>query len=238
MAALSGQRTLAQLRSVIGAVLFEQTAPSASTYPTADSIDDKVNEVYRDVFAKRTWWWAYGEATINATANNKLLTMPDTVERIWGMQIQGINQPIRYVPRNRLLLGYPGGWNQVGASQPIYWTDAAPASNNALQVNLFPEPNSAYTITYQYQPRLTVLTSALYSIIPPEFEDVLVFGALSDLLSQLSDQRAPFYQQKFDKLMNSMWMRQEETLDGAVSAMDASDTQVQGWPGLVQPYIR
>jgi hypothetical protein len=239
MAALNGQRTFLQLQNAVGAVLFEQTAPSADTYPTLASIKDKINEVYRRVYVKQPWLWGYAETTINTTANNKLLTMPDGVQKIWGLQLQSINQPIRYVPRNKLLLSYPGGWNQVNDSYPIFWTDAEQASNNAMQINLFPAPDAVYTITYQYQVRLTPLSAdGDYSVIQPEYEDVLIYGTLADLLRQLSDQRADYYEAKYAEIQRAMWMDAEKKFDYMDAQMQYGGNMVAGWPGLVQPYLQ
>jgi len=238
MAALSGQRTFLQLQNAVGAVLLEQTALSTSTYPTLDSVKAKINEVYRDIVSKHPWLLDYAETTFNTVANTARVTLADGIERVNGMQIQGINLPIRYIPRNKLLLAYPGGWNQITPGQPIYWTDAPQASNNALQIDLFPAPGSIFTVTVQYQLRLTPLSAdGDYSIIPPEFEDILIYGTLADFLAQLSDARRDYYQARYAELQSKLWMRDQTNLDGIGSQMDYSAGQVAGWPGMVQPYI-
>jgi len=238
MPALNGQRTFLQLQNAIGAVLLEQTALSTSTYPTLASVKEKINEVYRDVVVKHPWLLDYAETTFATVANTARVTLADTIERIGGMQLQGTNQPIRYIPRNKLLLAYPGGWNQITPGQPIYWTDAPQASNNALQIDLFPAPNAIMTVTIQYQLRLTPLSSDTdYSIMPPEFENILIYGALADFLQQLSDKRSEYYQARYAELQNKLWMRDQSNMDGMGSQMDYSAGQVAGWPGIIQPYI-
>jgi hypothetical protein len=238
MAALNGQRTFLQLQNAVGAVLLEQTALSASSYPTLDSVKAKINEVYRDVVAKHPWLLDYAEATFNTVANTARVTLADGIERVNGMQIQGLNLPIRYMPRNKLLLAYPGGWNQMTPGQPLYYTDAPQASNNALQVDLFPAPGSIYTVTVQYQARLTPLSSDTdYSIMPPEFENILIYGTLADMLAQLSDVRRDYYQARYGELQSKLWLRDQTNLDYIGSQMDYSAGQVQGWPGIIQPYI-
>lgn len=238
MAALNGQRTFLQLQNAVGAVMLEQTALSSSTYPTLDSVKAKINEVYRDVVVKHPWLLAVAQTTFNTVTNTQLVTLSDNIERVIGMQLQATNQPIRYIPWNKLMLAYPGGWNQITPGQPIYWTDAPQASNNALQVYLFPAPNSVMTVTVQYQLRLTPLSSDTdYSILPPEFENILIYATLADLLSQLSDTRREYYQARYTELMSKLWMRDQTNLDGMGSQMDYSAGQVAGWPGIIQPYI-
>jgi hypothetical protein len=238
MAALNGQRTFLQLQNAVGAVMLEQTALSASTYPTLDSVKAKINEVYRDVTAKHPWLMTLAQTTFNTVTNTQLVTLADGVERVIGMQLQGTNQPIRYMPFNKLMLAYPGGWNQITPGQPIYWTDAPQAANNAQQIYLFPAPNGVMTVTVQYHLRLTPLSQDTdYSIIPPEFEDILIYGTLADMLAQLSDSRRDYYQARYDQLQSKLWMRDQTNLDGMGSQMDYSAGQVQGWPGIIQPYI-
>lgn len=238
MAALNGQRTFLQLQNAVGAVLLEQTALSTSTYPTLASVQSKINEVYRDVVSKHPWLITLSQTTFNTVTNTQLVTLSDNIERILGMQIQGLNLPIRYLPLNKLDLAFPGGWNQITPGQPLYWTDAPQASNNAMQIYLFPAPNAAMTVTIQYHLRLTPLSAdGDYSIIPPEFENILIYGALADFLAQLSDARREYYQARYAELQSKLWMRDQTNLDGIGSQMDYSAGQVQGWPGMVQPYI-
>lgn len=231
MPALTGQRAGDALVAAVGEVLFEQTAPSTTTYPTATSILSKLNEVQRRVATQHPWLWNQEEATIACTANTKTVTLADSCERVIGIQIQGSNQPVRYIPRNRLMLEYPGGWSSIGASTPYAWTDAELASNNALQIDLFPTPDSAYTLTLQVQKRLAAITnsSSSYSAIPPEYEDILIYATCADFLRMLSDNRADYYEAKAREISARMWMRDEQNLDGVQAAMVAPGGNTETW---------
>jgi len=216
MAALTGQRAGDALLSTIGAILLEQTALSTSTYPTLTFATEKLNEVYRRIQGMHPWTWLYKEATVSTVAGTKEVTLADDCERPIGMQIQGSAQGVRYMPRNRILLEYPGGWSSVGNTTPWWWTESAPAANNAQAIALFPTPDAAYTLTYQYQARPAAITNASnsYSVMRPEYEDALIYGTVADLFRMLSDPRADYYEAKFREIMARCWRRDEQQLDG------------------------
>lgn len=231
MAALTGQRDGAALLASIGAIVLEQTALSTTTYPTLAYATEVLNQTYRQVLRQHPWLWAIDEVTKATTANTKTVVLDDAVERIIGIQIQGSSQAVRYVPRNRLMLEFPGGWSSIGAGIPTVWTDAEGATNNALQIDLFPTPNDALTLTIQCQKRPAAITnsSSSYSIIPPEWEDALIYGTVAELFAMLSDNRASFYASKYQETMARMWLRDEQNLDGVQSAMIGGGVSMDTW---------
>lgn len=236
MAALSGQKTFLELQNAVGLILFNQTAPSTQTNPTLAQIKDKINEYYRNIFQRQPWKWAYGQATFNTVAGTHLVTLPDNVFKVWALEIQGNNWYLQYVPNNKFFRAYPGAWQTMGNNQPYVYTDAPAASNNAKQIDLFPTPDAVYTVYYQFQKRLTSLSAdADYSIMPPEYENAMIYGAAKDLLALLADNRAAYYQTEYEKIMSAMWMDEERNLDYMDTAMSPEVNGTQ-WPGVIRPY--
>lgn len=237
MAALDGQRTFLQLQNAVGLILFNQTTPSTTTSPTLAQIKEKINEYYRNIMQKMPWAWDYSQTTLSTVAGTNIYALPDTVFKPWALQIQGNNWYIQYVPNNKLFRGYPGAWQTMGNNQPYLWTYGPPASNNALQIELFPTPDAVYTVYYQYQKRLTSLSAdGDYGVIPPEYENAIVYGAAKDLLALLADNRAPYYAEEYKKIISDMWMNEEKNLDYMDSAMSPEVNGTQ-WPGVIRPYV-
>lgn len=237
MAALSGQRTFLELQNAVGVILFNQTALSATTNPTLAQVKDKINEYYRNIFQRQPWKWALDESTFSTVAGTKRVTMPDNVFKVWSMQIQGNNWYLKYVPQNKFLRGYPGAWQTMGQNQPYLYIGAPNASNNALQFDLFPTPADTYTVYYQFVKRLTPLTNdSDYSVMEPEYENAIIYGAAKDLLALLGDNRAAYYQAEYEKIMSAMWMDEERNLDYMETAMSPEVNGTQ-WPGVIRPYV-
>jgi len=236
MAALAGQRTFLELQNAVGVILFNQTALATTTNPTLAQVKEKINEYYRNIFQKQPWKWAYSSSTFVTVAGTKLVTMADNVQKIWALEIQGNNGYIQYVPNNKFYRANPGGWTTMGNGQPYIYTDAPPASNNAMQIDLFPAPDAVYTVYFQFQKRLTSLSAdGDYSIIPPEYENALVYGAAKDLLALLADNRASYYETEYKKIMSDMWMNEERNLDYQDTDMEQNAGGNQ-WPGVIRPY--
>lgn len=237
MAALDGQRTFLQLQQAVSQIIFGQTFASTATNPTLSQVKEKLNEYYRNIFRKQPWKWAYGQSTFTTSQGTKLVTFPDNVQKVWALEIQGNNWYLQYVPNNKFFRGYPGAWQTMGQNQPYIYTDAPPASNNALQIDLFPTPDATYTVYYQFQKRLTSLSAdGDYSIIPPEYENALIYGAAKDLLANLADTRAGYYSDQYKEIMSEMWMNEERNLDYMDAAMSPEVNGTQ-WPGVIRPYV-
>lgn len=237
MAALAGQRTFLEIQNAIAAILSNQLTLSTTSNPTLAQVKEKINEYYRNVFQKQPWKWAYDQATFDTAAGTKRVTFPDNVQKVWALEIQGNNWYLQYVPNNKFFRAYPGAWQTMGNNQPYVYTDAPPASNNALQIDLFPTPDNTYTVYYQFQKRLTSLSAdGDYSIIPPEYENLLIYGPAKDLLARLADNRAAYYEAEFKKIMSDMWMNEERNLDYMDTAMSPEVNGTQ-WPGVIRPYV-
>lgn len=234
MAALNGQRTFAQIKAEIDSHVFIQSSNSTTTYPTTSMINNIVNKWYKRFVSKRKWLWLTAKGTVTASASTALLTMPDTVARVANLNIRSISANIPVYTRQSFLAEYPSGWNNTGEGIPIIAVENVPASNNAIQYELWPTPNANYTINYDGWLHVTPLSAdGDYSIIPPEFEDVLVHGPVSEIFVMLKDERASYHQAEVDKIGERAFM-QDEDMIMSINQMRGNDT-MSGQP-LVYPY--
>lgn len=235
MAALNGQRSLTQIIAEIDSTLFNQGSSSATSYPTQAMLVNIVNKWYKRVVSAGKWQWATGEGTITTVIGTQRITMPDA--NMWpeNFNIRNISQNIPVYTRQQFLASYPSGWTNVGQGIPLIAVEAIPAANNAKQYDLWPIPNAVYTINYDGFIHVTplVLTSNEYSIIPPEYDDVLVHGPLSEALVMLADARSPYHQQEADSIMKRLWKDNEDMIStiNQVRGFDANSTT-----SLVFPY--
>jgi hypothetical protein len=198
-------------------------------------INNLVNKWYMRFVSKRKWLWLTAKGTVTATSGVALLTMPDTVARVANLNIRNISSNLPVYTRQKFLAQYPSGWNNTGEGIPIIAVENVPASNNAIQYELWPTPNANYTINYDGWLHVTPLSGASdYSIIPPEFEDILVHGPVSEgLVMQNELTRAAYHQGEVDKIGERAFI-QDEDMIMSINQERSNDTQ-SGQP-LVFPY--
>lgn len=214
MANLYGQRTLSQIETEIGQNLLGATSLSTSTYPTLAHVDQVINKHYKRVYSKYWPLWALKSSTFPTVDGTTNYTMPDTVQTILGMQVQGLAYRITHLDQQTFFQMYPMGWTNFGKAVPLYWINSTPAANNALTIDLFPTPNAAYTVSYQYIARFVELSGASdISVIPPEYDDILVHAPLAEFFTMLGDPRAAYHQGEADKINFRLW-QQTETMRG------------------------
>lgn len=239
MANLAGQRTGAQILAAIGSILFQQTAASSSTYPTSTTILELMNRYYKTFVSKYEFLWSMKSTTINTVSGTTTLVMPDDVQKVYQMQIRANGRYLQYLPRKVFERMYPMGWTNVGNSQPVYYVEAAPASNNALQFDLFPTPDAVYTINYDYRARFTELAgSTEVPVIPPEFDMYLIYGPAMEALLMLGDDRAKAYADMLGDVETRAFLDNEKMFDYQQSFQDAPTAFEYGLrPGQVLPYL-
>jgi hypothetical protein len=239
MANLAGQRTGAQIVSAVDSILFNKTSGSANTYPTSTTILELINRYYKTFVDKYQFLWAMKSTTASTSSGVTLLTMPDDCIQVYQMQIRANGRYLQFLPRKTFERMFPAGWTSVGNSQPIYYVEAAPASNNAIQFDLFPTPDATYTINYDYRARFTPLVgSTEVSVIPPEYDMYLIYGPAMEGLIMLGDPRAKQYAELLDETDKRAWMANERLTDYQNSFSEAPTAYEYGLrPGQVLPYL-
>lgn len=239
MAALNQQRTFLQLQNSVAQILFNNTAASSTTYPTDTAIKELINKWYKDFYYRYRFLWNTGSATMVTVAGTSLITMPDDVMEVTNMNIRSIIRMIRYITRQLMLNNYPAGWTGLGNAVPLWAVEAPPASNNAIQFDLWPAPDAIYTINLDYYKRPAVLSAdGDYPVLPPEIDSILIHGPASEALMMLGDPRAEYHQKMVEKLTREAWLRNEQMASSENTFRSLSNENIGGsYPGLLQPYL-
>ena len=239
MANLAGQQTFLQMQNSCGAIWLNQTALSTTSYPTLATAKELLNRYMKIMLSKYDHVWVQKSSTIDTVGGTKLLTMPDLVRKVGKIQIQANGADLTYLTKFQFETMFPMGWTNITNSRPIYYIETDPASNNAVQFNLFPTPDTAYTLSYDYLTRAAALSGDTdIPITPPEWDSWLVWMAASEGLTMLGDPRAAAYRSMADQLEQQMWLDNETYLNSQQSVMDAPGNMSYGLrPGQYLPYI-
>lgn len=241
MAALNQQQTFLEIQTAVAEILFNNTAASTTSYPTTSRIKALINKWYKYAYSQKScrYLWNTGATTVTATQNVQSILMPDDVMEVTNMNIRSLVRQIRPITRQLFLNKYPGGWTTITPSTPLWFVEAPPASNNALQFDLWPMPDSAYTINIDYYKRPAVLSAdGDYPTIPPEFDMFLIYGPAMEGLIMLGDKRADIYKGLLDDLNKNLWLRNEQMAANENLQRSLADENIGGsYPGLLQPYI-
>jgi hypothetical protein len=214
MAALSGQRTFLEIQGDIAAILGDGFAFGTTSYPTLTQAKQIINRHYKQFTSKRPWKWMQKSTTFNTVAGTTQYTLVDGVAEEITLRIANQSMPLNWISREQFLQQYPGGWTTTGNGLPTMYVPSAEASNNALQIDLWPTPDAVYTVTMDYRARAAPLAAdGDYSVVPPEYEDALVFGPAAEMLTLLGDQRSAVYENKNKENYLAAWMEDERQLN-------------------------
>lgn len=236
MAALAGQRTFGEIQGDVAAILGDGFSFSTSSYPTLAQAKQIINRHYKRFVAKRPWKWTQKSTTFPTVAGTVQYTMADAVAQEITLRIANIGVPLTKMSREKFLQEVPGGWTNTGSGTPILYIPSAAATNNALQFDLWPTPDAVYTVSLDYRTRFTALSGdSDYSIVPPEYEDVLVYGPAAEILLMLGDDRAAAFEQASARVAQMAWLEDEQELD-QLNQLRAPGVMQQGYPGLIHPY--
>lgn len=236
MSALNGQQSLAQIMAQIDSYLFAQNQDSANSYPNTTMILAAVNKWYKRFVGSELWQWATCEGTITTVQGTQRLTMPNSMHRPENFNIRTLSINIPIKTRQSFLANYPAGWNNTGQGLPIMAVEAIPAANNARQYDLWPIPNAAYTINYDGFLYVTPLVNGTdYSIIPPDYDDILIHGPLSELLKMQANpiDDADYHAAEAEKIRIRAWTENENMIT-TLNQMRGYDANTSN--ALIYPY--
>lgn len=234
MAALSGQRTFSELKGDIAALIGGDFAFSTSTYPSTTQINQIFNRHYKRFCNRHNWVWMEKSTTFPTVAGTTTYALPDTVVEEITLRIANQSMPLRYMSREQFLQEYPGGWTTTGNGLPTMYVPSAEASNNALQIDLWPTPDAVYTVTMDYRARVTPLSAdGDYTVIPPEHEDYIVYAAAAECLTLLGDQRAEYMASRAEESWRTAWRLDETKLNG-MNGLRGANTGVG--PSIIYPF--
>lgn len=240
MANLSGQRTFEQMYQEVEQNILEQTVLSTSTYPTLATVKNILNKHYKIFVGKYKWEWAKKSTTLATVNGTTQITMPDDVAEVYQMQIRANSVDLKYMPREEFLKQFPAGWTNVGNSIPALYIPAAPASNNALQFDLWPTPNAIFTINYDYRARFTPMSATTdVPVIPPEYDPYLVHKTIAECMQMLGDPRWEYHEAIAASVLKDAWNDNEDQLNYIYTQRDFAGENAPGnQPGQLYPYIR
>ncbi len=239
MADLAGQRTFLEMQTELASIWLVQSGLSTTSYPTLVTAKLLLNKYLKIFCSKYEWLWVTKSTTINTASGTTLLTMPDLVRKVGKFQIRANGRDLVYMTMMEFERMFPLGWTNVTNTQPIYYIEAQPAANGAIQFNLFPTPDATYTISYDYLARFTPMSAdADVPVIPPEWDNFILWRAAMEGLIMLGDVRASSFKGMADELEAQAWLDNEKLLNKQLSWVDAPEMQTFGmWPGQATPYL-
>ncbi len=239
MANLNGQQTLQNIQDQIAAILFNRGALSATSYPTTTMVNSVVNKWYKNFVGSFNWEWSKGDSitagsTISTVQGTARIVMPDIVMDVANINIRGIVQNLPIVTRQKFLAIHPSGWTLDGQGVPQFAVEAPRATNGALQFDLWPTPNTVYSVDFDYFKHIPPLSAGSdIPVIPPEYDTYLVDGPCSEFLIMLGDQRAPYFKQQAEDTSKLAWLDNERMI---MSVNTVRGNEPTTGAGLIFPY--
>lgn len=243
MAALNGQRTLDQILAEQSGWLFNNqstigthSALSTACFPTTQMMIDMTNKWYKRFASSHPWEWKTQEGTIATVQGTQRITMPDNAAKPEVFTIRNLSKLIPVYTRQQFLSMYPSGWTNVGQGIPMIAVEAIFSANNSRQYDLWPIPGAVYTINYESFAYVNPLdgTTYIYGIMPPDYDDILVHGPLSEAFMILNQpERAEYHQTEAEKIRQRAFMDNEMMIStmNQVRGYDADSSQA-----LIFPY--
>ncbi len=214
MAALNGQRTWAQILAEQESWLFNTGASSPTTYPSTAMLLNITNKWYKNLCSSHPWEWLTGEGTITTVAGTARIVMPDNAKKPEIFTIRNISKLVPIYTRQKFLAMYPSGWNNTGQGIPMIAVEAIESTNNSRQYDLWPTPGDVYTISYDsFQYVAPLVNTTDYSIIPPDYDQFLVHGPVSEAFAMQNDPtRSTYHKAEAEAIRVRAWMDNERML--------------------------
>ena len=165
-------------------------------YGAQDLTDIKlwINQAYRDVAGRYRWKWQEDLTDIATVASTRTVAFP-TVQEIYRLQPQaaGVQEPV-YLHPHEWAEDSPWRTYTTSEGQPRYYT----YYEGTLVFDPIPDAVSTYQAWRRV--RTTVLTGdSDEPLIPPDYRDVLAFGALAQAATRDRNlQMVSYYQDQYE----------------------------------------
>ncbi len=248
-ALLPGQKNFADLELEVRDYLFGNSANTVgqNTWPDQARIQRLLNDKQREICSGKEYWFLYDQATFNTVANTFRYELAPAVSKVMDLTIPARFFKLQFLPRAQYDVIYPGGQGQVSPAMPLGYIMAPPAgtggtNQNASQIDLFPTPDQVYTMSYWYRKRTDQISGTQnIPIIPPEWQDILVHGALFEGFAMISGEAEPrvaYHRDIYNRRLRELWMENESNLDwmNTLRSFDVENAPSM-YPGLVRPYL-
>lgn len=190
---------------------------------SSSEIKSYLNDTLNDVFNE------YRLPFVQATQNYTLTADDPDVTSGSGLPsnyVQALNLILTTTGREKVLLYRDV--REMDTLYPSYQSSSLYPANVPNEwyyfeqtINVFPKPNSAYTVTLQYYKKPTELVSdSDVPELPSEFAELLVVGAAFRVL-QVKDNydQAAIFQNKYDELLQKLVVKYSQPQVGAVTRM-------------------
>lgn len=218
---LNGQRSVAQIRAEQDTWLFNggSAGPTTSnpntTYPTDAQLLAITNKWYKRFVSKHLWQWNTCEGAFTTTPGQQRYALPDTVGMVQNLTIRNLSKSIPIYTRQKFLAMYPSGWVNTGQGIPMIAVEAPPSTANSRQYDLWPTPNIAYTVNFDGFSYVFPLDGVtyIYPIIPPNYDDFLVHGPISEAFQMQNDNdRSQYHLQIAADIEQRAWLENENMI--------------------------
>ncbi len=232
--ALNGQQTLANIQAQQAAYLLNQGTLSTTTFPTEAMMLALTNKWYKRFVSAHLWQWNTVEGTFNTVIGQQRYAMPDNTTKPQNFTIRNIAKSIPVYTRQKFLAMYPSGWNNTGNGIPMIAVEAIPSADNSRQYDLWPIPNAVYTVNYDAFGYVNPLVNpGDYSIIPPDYDDILIHGPVSDAFTMQDDERSAYHQTEAEAILQRAWLENENMIS---MINQARGQDADGGQALIFPY--
>jgi hypothetical protein len=211
--------TGAQLLTAVGQRLEKNTASMDST--TSARLLAFLNESYREVLSRpgmeRLRRSTTTFASVDGTATYTI-TSAARVNRVWedtnDLRLQEMS-----IDAYRAL--EPDTTNNKGTPSHFIWMGVTAVSSTLLA--LWPTPSSAITYTAEILSVITDLANDSNSpLLPLDFHDVLIYGAVAREYEKNSDERLVVAQKRYDRRIKDLQYWLAETDSGSGGAQERS----------------
>ncbi len=145
--------------------------------------------------------------------------MPPKVERIYSVMIPQNSIKLRYMPQYDFDRAVPQGL-VIASGIPTYYTNfpgLSPSGN--LVIQFYPEPvisqlsGTYFQVHYERKHQDMIQLTDTQRLIPEQFQDIIIDGALERCYVFLSDEKALYHKQRKEKRLEALQDWAENNLD-------------------------
>lgn len=192
MANLPGTKTFETIYTEVSNNAFGRLATSEDVPVSLTRLKQIVNDSQREICTKKDWSWLYTEADFTLTGGQTTaFALPDACGAVLGLSIPSENVKLGEISMEAWTLLYPDRFISQTTGQPEVYIKGANATNNAMQIFVWPSPAATYTARLFYRKRVSDMTNTTdVPVIPVDWQDVLIAHATAECFRALNDDKS------------------------------------------------